>query len=409
LFHISSEGSKANAGAIFLTSNLIDMSIPKEFDEIRPYFDHEVNLAIQRLVKEETFLKALHFLYHGQPVDKIISKLLSIQTVSDFQKGFIGPTVKVITGKTSQGFTASGFENIDKEKAYLFISNHRDIILDSAILNVLMVDHDFETTRIAIGDNLLIAPWITDLVKLNKSFVVNRNVPVRQMLESSKRLSNYIKYSIQEDGSSVWIAQREGRTKDGDDKTQTSLIKMLAMSADPEKGLAESFKGMNILPLAISYEYDPCDVKKVTRVFYKENNIAYKKTPEDDLDNMVTGITGKKGRIHFSIGTPLDRELDQLNLIGNKNEQIQLVANLIDKQVYQHYKLWPASYIALDMLENSAQFKEHYTIEEKAYFEFYIEEKQKEIPEYKNEITRLLLKFYAYPLMNRIKYVHTGV
>lgn len=385
------------------------MSSTSGFDDIRPYNDSEINGVLKRLTSEPTFQKAVHFVFPDKPLDDIFASLHSIHSVFEFQKKFIGPTFKVLYNQSSKGVTSSGFDNVQKDETYLYISNHRDIVLDSAILNVQLVDYGFYTTRIAIGDNLLIAPWITDLVKINKNFVVNRNVPVRQMLESSKKLSSFIRHSILNDNESVWIAQREGRSKDGDDKTQASLIKMLNMSADPGKDIVDSFKELSIVPMAISYEYDPCDVMKVSRVFYKEKNIPYKKTPQDDLINMQTGITGFKGRIHLQIGTKLDKELDQLRLIGNKNDQIALVATIIDKQIYQHYKLWPNNYLAFDMLNGSDQYKDKYNSEDKETFKAYIEERQNQMGEYKAEITQLLLKFYAFPLINRITYVNTGV
>lgn len=372
-----------------------------EFQSIRPYEDHEMHEVLERLKNEKTFLELIHFLYPDFSTEAFIKKLLSIDTIRDFQFQVIYPYVKEIIKNTTNGYFSSGLEKLDKNESYLFISNHRDIVLDSAILNIILVDNGFETTEIAIGDNLLIFPWITDLVKLNRSFLVNRNLPVRQMMESSTRLSSYIRYTINEKKRSVWIAQREGRSKDGDDRTQVSLLKMLNISG--EQSFAENFRNLKIVPVAISYEFDPCDYLKAYEFLQKRDNENYQKTPQDDLRHMGTGLKGRKGRVHFSFGTPIDTELQPFNNLPNKNEQYHALAEIIDNQIHNNYKLWPGNFIACDSLCPD-QLHRHlgmYNEAESKIFLDYIEEHTHKIKNSDPEFIRhSLMEMYANPVRN---------
>ncbi len=370
------------------------------FDSIRPFRDNEMTEVFEQLMNEESFKKLLNFLFPHIPIEAFNKKLLSLQSIKEFQIEVIYPYIQQVIKNTTQGISAEGFENLDPNKSYIFISNHRDIVLDSAFLNILLHDHGHDTCEIAIGDNLLIYPWITKLVKLNKSFMVKRNLPARQMLQSSKLLSEYIRYNLTQRNSSVWIAQREGRSKDGDDRTQTSLLKMLNLSGD--KTFAENFKELQIVPLSISYEYDPCDYLKAHEFLLKKQNPEYKKTQEDDLKHMGAGIKGRKGRVNFKAGTPLNGELDALNSL-DKNEQVNKLAEIIDEQIHNNYKLWPGNFIAADIINNSSKYADKYTKDDLNTFNEYIEEHISRLNTDAKFIKDSLMGMYANPVKNFFK------
>lgn len=369
-----------------------------DFDSIRPYEDDEIHEVFDRLKEEKTFLELIHFLYPNFSTEDFLKQLLSIKTIREFQFKVIYPYVKEIIKNTTDGLTCSGLEKLSSNESYLYISNHRDIVLDSAILNTLMVDHKFDTTEIAIGDNLLIFPWITDLVKLNRSFLVNRNLPTRQLLESSNRLSHYIRHTLTEKQHSVWIAQREGRSKDGDDRTQISLLKMLNISGGA--GISENFKELKIVPVSISYELDPCDYLKAYEFQLKRDNDNYQKTENDDLKHMGTGLKGRKGRVHFAFGSPI-LGLDHIDTLKNKNDQFNDIANLIDQQIHNNYKLWPGNYIACDYLCPEKKHTDKYSKKELETFNEYINEHIDRIPNSDRKfIFDTLMEMYANPVRN---------
>ncbi|MEN8251414.1 MAG: 1-acyl-sn-glycerol-3-phosphate acyltransferase [Bacteroidota bacterium] len=367
------------------------------FDSIRPYKDAEIHEVFERLVNEESFLELIKFLYPNFSTGQFIQKLLSIKSIKEFQTEVIYPYVKEVLRTTTKGITSSGIDKLDRNKHYLFISNHRDIVLDSAILNILFVENNFNTTEIAIGDNLLIYPWITDLVKLNKTFLVKRNLPVRQMMENSKLLSTYIRKTLTERNQSIWIAQREGRSKDGDDRTQVSLLKMLNMSGN--RSFDENFSEINIVPLSISYEYDPCDYLKAHEFQMKRDNSEYKKTQADDLKHMGAGLRGRKGRVHFGFGTPIKTELKELENLS-KNDQLQGLAELIDNQIHNNYKFFPGNFIADDLFTNHKRHADKYNDQDKSTFLTYLDEHLSRIDGDKNFLHNTLLEMYANPVKN---------
>ncbi|TRX71821.1 1-acyl-sn-glycerol-3-phosphate acyltransferase [Carboxylicivirga sp. M1479] len=367
------------------------------FDSIRPYNDEEIHKVFERLINEVSFLELIKFLYPNFSTEQFLKKLLSIQSIREFQTEVIYPYVKEVLRTTTKGITHSGLDQLDPNGQYLFISNHRDIVLDSAILNILMVENGFSTTEIAIGDNLLIYPWITDLVKLNKSFIVQRNLPVRQMMESTQRLSAYIRQALTQRNQSIWIAQREGRSKDGDDRTQVSLLKMLNMSGEGSFG--ENFKEINIVPLSISYEYDPCDYLKAHEFQMKRDNEDYKKTQADDLKHMGAGLRGRKGRVHFGFGTPINHELKDLESMA-KNDQLQGLAEIIDTQIHNNYKFYPGNFIADDLFTNHKRHVNKYTDEDKSTFLAYLDEHLSRIDGDKDFLHNTLLEMYGNPVKN---------
>lgn len=372
------------------------------FDDIRPYYDSEVPEAIERLLQENTVFQSIKQIFPEKSDEELTSLLRGIKTIKDFQKDFIHQLIRRIASKTTDEISISGLKNYDKNTSHLLISNHRDIILDSAFLNVLLHENGIPTTENAIGSNLLIFPWIVDLVKLNKSFVVQRNIPVKQLIVSSQKLSLYIRKQITENRSSIWIAQREGRSKDGSDKTQASLLKMFSMSSD--KNFYKAFNELNITPLGLSYEWDPCDLMKVSEVYKKQKNIPFKKSKEDDLNSMLTGISGYKGRVHLAIGEPLKAEIEEIQAATtNKNEQYNLLAEALDRKIHQLYQIYPNNYIAYDTLNNTKEHVEHYSKEEKDKFLNYIDEKLNKVEEDRAVHKQLLLQLYSYPLVNQKK------
>ncbi len=372
-----------------------------DFDQIRPFNDSEVKAVIEQLCNQQYFLRILLFLYPGVPQNKVVEKLKTITTVEQFQKEFIMPFLSTLIQTTTSGVTASGLENLSNDQSYLFMSNHRDIILDSALINYKLHERGVETTEIAIGDNLLIYDWITNLVKLNKAFVVKRNLPVRQTMEASEVLSAFIRESIESRHQNIWIAQREGRSKDGDDQTQGSVLKMLNLSG--KDSLIENIKKLHIVPVSISYEYDPCDYLKAYQFQLKRDDPSYKKSPADDLTHMVTGLRGRKGRIHISYGKPLADELDQYADL-NKNAQITAIAEMIDYQVHKNYYMWPANYIAFDMLNKTNKFADKYTEDDRGEFLDYINEHIDRLDECDEEfVMNMILQMYVNPLINKMK------
>jgi len=376
------------------------MATDQNFNSIRPYRDNEMHQAFEELMKEESFIELLKYLFPNIPIDSFINKLLSLQTIKQFQIEIIYPYIKDIIAKSTQGLTIEGLDKLDPNKSYIFISNHRDIVLDSAFLSISLHDFGHDTCEIAIGDNLLIYPWITKLVRLNKSFMVKRNLPVRQMLDSSKLLSEYIRYNLTERNQSVWIAQREGRSKDGDDKTQTSLLKMLNLSGAND--FESNFRELQIVPLSISYEYDPCDYLKAHEFLLKKQNPSYKKSQADDLKHMGAGIRGRKGRVYFKAGTVINGELKDFNSL-NKNEQLEKLAELIDEQIHNNYKLWPGNFIAADTVSGDNKYNAMYTKEDVATFNEYIDEHISRLDTDKQFVRNVLMEMYANPVKNFYK------
>lgn len=372
-----------------------------KFDEIRPFRDNEVPEVIKSLCEVPYFLNILGRLIPNVPVEAIVAKLKSLRSVSEFQHEFIIPYLRGLEKNCTDGITASGLEGLDPKGGYIFMSNHRDIILDSAFMNVMLDVAGLNTTEIAIGSNLLIYDWIVDLVKLNKSFVVKRDLPVRQMMEASATLSAYIRDRITEGHQNIWIAQREGRSKDGNDKTQGAVLKMLNLSGKSD--IISNFTELNIVPVAITYEYDPCDALKAYQYQQKRDNPEYKKSKNEDLTHMSTGLNGRKGHVHFAFGTPINSELPKLAGMA-KNDQITAIAEMIDRQIYTNYRLYPDNYIALDAINGEAKHSDHYTKEQRDAFMAYADQKIADIEGADHDyVLGQMLQAYANPLINQEK------
>ena len=368
-----------------------------DFDDIRPYHDHEINPALKRIISEPAFDKILEFLFRGQDKNQIKQKLAGTFSSHDFQVSFMHPLVSSIVKRTSKGLTFDGFEQLTPGTPYLFIANHRDIVLDSAMLQVLLLDNGHLTSEITFGSNLMINQFIIDLGKVNRMFKVIRGGNKMELLRNSQRLSAYIRHTITNKKASIWIAQRPGRTKDGNDKTEAGLLKMFNMSA--KGNFFDSFSELNIVPLVVSYEYEPCCAFKI-----KESVIAlngpYQKKPDEDLMSILTGITQPKGRIHMSIGKPVNQFLKLADQEDNLNNKINKLTELIDTEVYSHYKCWPNNFIAFDLLRNSRDFQAHYTSADKKSFLEYMQNELKGFEDNSKTAGELFLKIYANPVIN---------
>ena len=375
----------------------------QEFDEIRPYHDSELPQIFEELIADPAFQQVVEVVMPGVPFQVIAQQMRVCKTKLDFQKTFCYELLRKLMREASDGVTLNHTLVPDKQKAYTYISNHRDIILDSGFLSVLLVDQGMDTVEIAIGDNLLIYPWIKKLVRINKSFIVQRALTMRQMLESSARMSRYMHYTIAEKNQSIWIAQREGRAKDSNDRTQESVLKMLAMGGEGD--ILDRLMELNIVPLAISYEYDPCDFLKAQEFQLKRDVPDYKKTTADDLMNMQTGLFGYKGRVHFEVAPCINGELAALDRSLPKTELFAQIAALMDRGIHRHYRMYPNNYVACDLLNGDTVFAGHYTDEDKQRFEAYIAKQldritlsQKDVPFLRTK----LLEMYANPLKNHL-------
>lgn len=377
------------------------------FDDIRPYTDKEVKSKIRLLVKDPIFDEVLMHVFKFRPkVEMVKLQLRMVRSIKQLQGTFIYDLLRNIINKTSKGLTCTGVENLDKTKPYLFISNHRDIVLDSALLNFLVFEKGMNTTQIAIGNNLLLYKWIERAVKLNRAFVIKRNLPPRELLKASEKVSHFIRKSIVEDHFSVWIAQREGRTKDGFDKTQESILKMLNMSNS--KGIAEGFNELNIVPVSISYEIEPCGLAKLKELI-KKDHYGQLKTSKDDLKSMSMGMFNPKGRMRFSFGKPIAVDASQVKAESRieQNNFIQELTGQIDRQIYANYKLWPYNYIAYDMLHQEHRFKHKYTDSEERNFEMMVEQAMIHIDFPITDIQERFLRLYANPVINKLKALET--
>ena len=370
-----------------------------EFDDIRPFTDEEYQQEVRKLTADPNFVGVLSYLYKAPGMSEGILKLMnSLNSIDELQGQVVVPLLGQIINASTQGLSFSAMEQFDPSGNYLFISNHRDIILDSAFLNKIMHDNNFKKTEIAIGDNLLIHPWITTLVRLNRSFIVRRNLGIREQLDASKKLSAYMRYALTEKKQSVWIAQREGRTKNGNDQTQPALLKMMNMSNS--KSLIEGFKELNIVPMAISYEIEPCGILKVEELLNRKHNPNFTKSKSDDLRSMSEGVIQPKGRIHFAFGNPLNLKVEELCNELKPNEALQAITDYIDKRIYFNYKLWPNNYIAADLLENGNRHQAHYTAAEKEAFEQRMDTELSSIAFDRAESLPMYLNMYATPVFN---------
>ncbi len=379
------------------------MTIPAEYDEIRPYVPEELPQIFEELIADPEFQTAMGYAFPGMPFEQIAAAMRASKSNVEFQLAIVAPFIKGLLAKLSTGITLS-YDNKECLKNALCISNHRDIILDSAFLCILFIENIGNTVEIAIGDNLLIRPWIKKLVRVNRSFIVQRSASIREMLASSKRLSSYMHHTITERKQPIWLAQREGRAKDSNDFTQEGLIKMLSMYSSGN--MVDALKELNIAPTSISYEYDPCDYLKAKEFQQKRDNPEHKKSPMDDLVNMQQGLMGYKGAIHYHVANCINDEIDQIDRTLTKNEITATVARIIDKYIHSNYRFWPINYYYYELLTGDTRFADKYTPEEATKLDAYLADRiaKVDLPEKDEAFLRTkILEMYANPLKNYLK------
>lgn len=377
-----------------------------KYDSIRPFEPEELPEVFDRLVQNEQFCQVLAYLYPGVPVEAIRQKMHQCKSNLEFQKAFCYEFLKNLLAKASLGCDAD-FSNLDLRNRYTFISNHRDIVLDSALLHVMLFDAGCDTTtEIAIGDNLLKLPWVKDIVRLNKSFIVQRSLPMRQMLAASKLLAEYMHFVIAEKNDNVWIAQREGRAKDSNDRTAEAILKMMTMGG--EGSIKERLLSLHLVPLAISYEYDPCDFLKAQEFQLRRDVADWKKGPMDDVVSMQTGIMGYKGHIHYHAAPCIDEWLRALPDDMAKTEFYTAVAEHLDHEIWRGYRLYPSNFVALDLLRGTAEHADRYTTEDRQRFEAYLDAQLKKVqlpnPDWAF-LRERILTMYANPAINQLSVI----
>ena len=376
------------------------MTFDSIYSEIRPYRDHEFRDVMDRMLNSPMAELLISTVFPDIPVRSIKNLLKEINTINEFQEKVIYKALLGLLSKTSSGLSHSGTENINSGSTYLFISNHRDIILDPSLLNTVIFEKGFETAEVAIGDNLLETAWVKDLARLNKSFIVKRNLSVRELVISSKLLSNYISETILQRNHSVWIAQREGRAKDGNDKTQPGLLNMIGMSAPGS--LKDHFMKMNIVPVSISYEHDPCDVDKLRSLYAKKFFGGYTKEKNEDNLAMRKGILGYKGKIHFHFGKPIGNEISSLPDSLHKSELIQQVGGFLDRQIIGNYKTQKSNFIAYDILHDKIEEGINYSKMDIEEFNDDMNQKIATMAGEKEELKSMFLEMYARPYQNKL-------
>jgi 1-acyl-sn-glycerol-3-phosphate acyltransferase len=373
------------------------MPLQNKFDKIRPFHDHEVHEALLSILEDPMLQKIMRFTFPNAPDAEWKTTLKSIHKIEDFKRLFVSKVLYRVLQTSSSGLSSTGFDHLDKKAAYLFISNHRDIVLDASLINLTLYEHDIQLTASAIGDNLVRQPFLNTLAKINRNFLVMRGLSPRELLQSSRLMSEYIHMLLTKEHRSVWLAQREGRAKDGNDATHPGVLKMLSIAAEKED-LVSYFKKLNIAPIAISYEYDPTDALKIIELLAKARNEKYVKGENEDFNSIAAGITGDKKGIHISVSTDFNDSLHLLDGVTNANQQIKIITQIIDNQIIKHYKLWASNYIAADLLAQSDVYSDHYSADEKAFF---VERMQKRIDTKDEQARSQFLAMYANPVIKK--------
>ncbi len=371
-----------------------------QFDSIRPFYDAEVNAAIREIVDDSMLAAMMQFTFPEDQSQSWKERMKHTHSLRDFQINFIYPAVKKVLEMSSDGLTLGGFDQLEPNTAYLFISNHRDIILDTSLLNACLYENGLVMTTSAIGDNLIKKPFIHILSRLNRNFAIKRGVTGRALLESSLLVSQFIHKSLLRENRSVWTAQREGRTKDGNDLTQKGVLKMLTL-AERGSNPFGFFEKIQVVPVSISYEYDPTDSLKIPELIAKAKEEKYVKGENEDFITLLSGIMGPKKRIHIQVNKLLDEEIRQLKKEDlPQNEKLSKLSELIDREIWKGYKLWPSNYIAYDLLHLKSQFASLYSQAEKENFEKRLS--QKVNPSNPMEVENFL-RMYANPVVNQLR------
>ncbi len=384
-----------------------------DFSDIAPHDDSVFHEKMEQLVKEPGFLHAVNYTMPKDDVPVLINELLKIDNKYDFQTQVMFPFLEMLAKTTTSGISLGGIKYHNPGVSYTFITNHRDIVLDASFLNLAFLRKGIPTSEVAIGNNLLIFDWITDLVRLNKSFIVKRNTGLREGLEAAKKLSAYIHHTILDKRESIWIAQREGRAKDSSDHTQESLIKMLALGGTGS--FMESLKEINLMPVSISYEFDPNDYLKAKEFLMRRRDPNFKKSQRDDLFSMETGLLQFKGKVHFQLTPRINTKLDQLGDFKDNNTAAKYVGCLIDQAIHRSYEIFVINYVAYDMLHNTTRFSRFYTEEQKAdTIDYFNKQLSKvDVPdltvEERDFMMEMMLSMYANPLKNKLKTILGGI
>ncbi|MBR4089065.1 MAG: 1-acyl-sn-glycerol-3-phosphate acyltransferase [Bacteroidales bacterium] len=367
------------------------------FDDIRPYNDTEVHPALERIVANPLFSNVAQYIFPGQDEDVFRQLLLSCHIKEDFQVKVMSQIVSRILAGTAKEVTFTGLEHFEGGKRHLIVSNHRDIVLDSAIIQLILYKHNVDTTEIAVGDNLITSSFIEDITRSNKMIKVIRSSNPREVYTTSKILSEYIRHNVANQISSVWIAQRNGRTKDGIDVTEQGLLKMFDMSGSGD--FVKDFTELSIMPTSISYEYEPCDIFKAMEMYIGRRQ-KYVKAEGEDLKSILTGIMQFKGNIHISFNEPLTA--DEINSAAclDKNERFKALGLAMDRKIISEYKLWKNNYIAYDILNSANEYASMYSVEEKEAFRTYMENKLVDMDADKAELEHIFLSIYANPVVS---------
>lgn len=382
--------------------------VAEEYKDIAPFDDEQFSQKMEKLVNDPGFENAIKYVLPGSDFRELADTLRKIDNKEDFQKKVMLSILRRLEEGTTDGVTDSGLENIDLAQPRLFMSNHRDIVLDASFLGLVMIRHGLPAQEVALGDNLLIYEWIENLVRLNKGIIVKRNLRMTKALEAARQLCGYIHYCISQKKESVWIAQREGRAKDSSDVTQESVLKMLSLNGESDN-IAARLMELHLTPVAISYEFDPNDYLKATEFLARRRDPQFKKSQKDDLRSMETGLLKHKGRVHFSICKEINPALEPLLDSTDKVEIIRHACAIIDKEIHSGYKIYPVNYYAYDKLEGTSEFAGEYTAEQAHTYEEYfngqldkvrLEDVTKEEREFMLEA---MLKMYANPLRNQLK------
>ena len=374
-----------------------------KFDSIRPFYDSEVNTALKSLLHHPMMKAMMDFTFPEMEETTWKDQLSRTHSIRDFQINFVYQSIQRVLERSSEGLTTSGFEKLEPNTPYLFISNHRDIILDTSLLNVSLFDHGLVMTSSAIGDNLVQKEFLLKLSRLNRNFLVQRGLSPRELLQSSKLMAEYMYHLLSKENRSVWIAQREGRTKDGNDATHQGVLKMIAMASD-EQNCMDFLKKIKIVPVSISYEYDPTDALKMPQLLAISKDEEYIKEKNEDFITLLSGIIGQKKRIHIHVGDILENEYEKIKIENdNNNKQIQALAQVIDDSILKSYKLWPTNFIAYDILNTTSRFSHLYDDKERQLFERRLEMRI----DAENETMKAgFLAMYANPVVNKLKYTN---
>ncbi len=374
----------------------------EDFDSIRPYNDSEVNEKLIKYNDSSVFKKLVAHIYPSWTQETIARRTKNIKSAQAFQELLIFPGAKAAIDRSMEQFTVSGLENLDPEENYLYISNHRDIILDSTLIYYVLYQNGYKPGQVAMGDNLLSSELVTDIVKMNRTFIVKRNLPPREMIENAQVLSRYMRYVLTDKKDSCWISHREGRTKDGNDRTNPGVLKMIAMDSEGNK--MEYLESLKIVPVSIAYEYDSCDTLKAIELTEIELTGSYKKDGTEDMKSIITGVTQQKGRVHLAFGEVFSDNFYQFKS-DKAQDQFKELSEKLDDEIHKNFRLFPGNYIAADLLRNNTIYSDKYNAWEEEKFLKKLNEKL-ELRKNKEDFEvfrRILLGIYANPVFNQLE------